>query len=269
MESAPVMATLNRWWRVAVVAFCFAAVGLGGLFYVVTLFPALRLAPGGRAGRTHRVRAVIRWSFRLVIRVLEWGGVMRVEQRNADLLAASRGKPVLVLANHPCYLDILVLLALIPDALCVVKSGVWWNPFYGGVVRAAGYLSNDDPELLVETCAAALRAGSPLIVFPEGTRTAPGAPLRFMRGAARIALASGAAIQPILLRCEPPAFTRAGHWYHQPSNGFRLMIEAKALIGASTLLADESVDGFKPRALTRALERFFTTELEGYERASA
>ena len=38
--------------------------------------------------------------------------MMRVEQRNADLLAASRGKPVLVLANHPCYLDILVLIAL-------------------------------------------------------------------------------------------------------------------------------------------------------------
>ena len=29
------------------------------------------------------------------------------------------------------------------------------------------------------------------------------------------------------------------------------------------------ITGFKPRALTRALERFFTTELEGYERASA
>ena len=73
----------------------------------------------------------------------------------------------------------------------------------------------------------------------------------------------------ILLRCDPPAFTRTGHWYDQPPYGFRLMIEAKPLIGATTLLAEESVNGFKPRALTRALERFFTTELEGYERASA
>jgi len=263
------MATLNSWWRVGVVAFCFASVGLGGLFYVATVFPALRLGPGGRAGHTRRVRAVIRWSFGLVIGILEWGGVMRVEQRNADRLAASRGQPVLVLANHPCYLDILVLLALIPDALCVVKSGVWWNPFYGGVVRAAGYLSNEDPEKLVEACAAALRAGSPLIIFPEGTRTAPGAPLHFMRGAARIALASGAAIQPILLRCDPPAFTRSGHWYQQPPYGFRLTLEARPLIGAGALLAGESASGFKPRALTRALERFFTTQLEGHERAPA
>ena len=263
------MATLNVWWRASVVAFCFALVGLGGLVYVVTIFPLLRLGPGGHAGHTRRVRAVIRWSFLRVVWILRAGGVMRVEQKNADLLAASRGKPVLVLANHPCYLDILVLIALIPDALCVVKSYVWWNPFYGGVVRAAGYLSNDDPEKLIDACAAALRAGSPLIIFPEGTRTAPGAPLHFMRGAARIALASGAAIQPILLRCDPPAFTRTGHWYQQPPHGFRLTIEARPLIGAGALLAEERAEGFKPRALTRALERFFTTQLEGYERASA
>ena len=263
------MKTLHSAWRAGVVAFCFALVGLGGLFYVATVFPALRLGPGGRAGHARRVRSVIRWSFQRVVGILRAGGVMRVEQRNADLLAASRGKPVLVLANHPCYLDILVLLALIPDALCVVKSYVWWNPFYGGVVRAAGYLSNDDPEQLVDACAAALRGGSPLIIFPEGTRTEPGAPLRFMRGAARIALASGAAIQPILLRCDPPAFTRHGHWYQQPANGFRLSIEARPLIGASTLLAEEQAAGLKPRALTRALERFFTTQLETHERASA
>ena len=263
------MDALRSAWRVCVVAFCFALVGLGGLLYVVTIFPLLRFGPGGRAGHTRRVRVVIHRSFQMVVWILGVGGVMRVEKHNADLLAASRGKPVLVLANHPCYLDIPVLIALIPDALCVVKSYVWWNPFYGGVVRAAGYLSNDDPEKLVEACASALRAGSPLIIFPEGTRTSPGAPLHFMRGAARIALASGAAIQPILLRCDPPAFTRSGHWYQQPPHGFRMTIAAKPLIGAGALLADEQVTGFKPRALTRALERFFTTELEGYERASA
>ena len=72
------MARLNSAWRAGVVAFCFALVGLGGLLYVVTLFPALRLGPGGRSGHTRRVRAVIRWSFRQVVRILRLGGVMRV-----------------------------------------------------------------------------------------------------------------------------------------------------------------------------------------------
>lgn len=191
------MATLNSLWRAGVVAFCFALVGVGGLAYVVTIFPLLRLGPGGRAGHTRRVRAVIRWSFLGVVGILRSGGVMRVEQRNANLLAASRGKPVLVLANHPCYLDILVLIALIPDALCVVKSYVWWNPFYGGVVRAAGYLSNDDPEKLIDACAAALRAGSPLIIFPEGTRSADGRLAAFKAGSFLLAIEAALPIVPI------------------------------------------------------------------------
>jgi 1-acyl-sn-glycerol-3-phosphate acyltransferase len=169
---------------------------------------------------------------------------------------------VLVLANHPSYLDIVVLIAHIPDALCVVKRALYSNPFFGGVVRAAGYVRNDDPENLVEQCGAALREGQPLIIFPEGTRSVPGEPLHFVRGAAHVALATGVPIQPVLLRCEPPAFTRTGHWYDQPSYGFRFEIEAKPLLGAPSLLAAESTTGFKPRALTRALERFFTSQLE-------
>lgn len=261
-----VMASFNRYWRIGVVAFCFTVMGIGGMLFALFLFPALALGPGGRAGHLRRVRAVVRHSFGVLISVLEAGGVMHLERRNLELL---RRGPVLVLANHPCYLDIVVLIAHIPDAVCVVKSGLWSNPFFGGVVRAAGYLRNDEPERLIETCAATLRAGTSLIIFPEGTRTAPGARLHFVRGAAHVALASGAAIQPILLRCDPPAFTRTGHWYEQPPYGFRLVIEAKPAIGADALLADEHVSGFKPRALTRALERFFTSQLEGYERASA
>jgi len=47
------------------------------------------------------------------------------------------------------------------------------------------------------------------------------------------------------------------------------VIGKACLIGAGALLAGESASGFKPRALTRALERFFTTQLEGHERAPA
>jgi 1-acyl-sn-glycerol-3-phosphate acyltransferase len=140
----------------------------------------------------------------MVVWILGVGGVMRVEKHNADLLAASRGKPVLVLANHPCYLDILVLIALIPDALCVVKSYVWWNRSTAAWCAPRAISATMILRSSSKPAPSALRAGSPLIIFPEGTRTSPGAPLHFMRGAARIALASGAAIQPILLRCDPP-----------------------------------------------------------------
>ena len=261
------MATLNRWWRIAVVAACFAGMGIGGIFYTLFVFPALRLVSPSPAEAARRARVLIQHSFAVLVGVLRRGGVMRVEARNLEALR--NAGPVLVLANHPSYLDIVVLIAHIPDAVCVVKSALWWNPFFGGVVRAAAYVRNDEPERLIESCAASLGRGQPLIIFPEGTRTAPGEPLRFVRGAAHVALKSGAAIQPVVLRCDPPAFTRTGHWYEQPSYGFRLTIEAMPRIAATALLEAERAQGFKPRALTRALERFFTSHLDGHERTAA
>jgi 1-acyl-sn-glycerol-3-phosphate acyltransferase len=254
------MDTLNRCWRIAVVAAGFAWIGIGGIVCSLTVFPLLRLASASPALAARRARVVIRHSFGALVALLRWGGVMRVEARNLEALR--HVGPALVLANHPSYLDIVVLIAHIPDAVCVVKSAVWWNPFFGGVVRAAHYVRNDEPDRLIEQCAASLAEGKPLVIFPEGTRTAPGEPLHFVRGAAHIALKSGAAIQPVVLRCDPPAFTRTGHWYEQPPHGFRLTIEAMPRIGAGALLEAEQATGFKPRALTRALERFFASHLE-------
>jgi 1-acyl-sn-glycerol-3-phosphate acyltransferase len=261
------MATLNRWWRIAVVAVCFVAAGIGAIAYAIAVFPALRLLPGGPAARARRARVLVGRSFAALIAVLQRSGVMHLERRNVEWLR--NAGPVLVLANHPSYVDIIVLLAHIPDAVCVVKSALWSNPFFGGVVRAAGYLRNDEPDRVIEKCAACLAEGAPLIIFPEGTRTAPGEPLRFVRGAAHVALRSGAAIQPVVLRCEPPALTRTAKWYHQPPYGFHLMIEVKPRIGAAALLDAERTSGFKPRALTRALERIFTHHLERHEQAAA
>src|SRR5260221_556067 len=191
------MARLNRYWRVAVVAACFGAMGIGGILYALVLFPALRLLPGGRKAQARRVRAVIHHSFVALLATLRLGGVMRLERRNVELLRDAAG-PVVVLANHPSYLDIVVMIAHLPQALCVVKSELWSNPFFGGVVRAAGYVRNDEPDRLIENCAACVAEGTPLIIFPEGTRSEPGKPLQFVRGAAHVALKSGAAIQPVL-----------------------------------------------------------------------
>ena len=80
------MARLNRYWRVAVVAACFGAMGIGGILYALVLFPALRLLPGGRKAQARRVRTVIHHSFVALLATLRLGGVMRLERRNVELL---------------------------------------------------------------------------------------------------------------------------------------------------------------------------------------
>ena len=250
------MATLSVLWRIAVAGFCFLAFMVGGIALSLALFPLLRLLPGGRPQYERRVRRVVRLSFATLLGALRVLGMLRIDAHNTERLGQMGA--VLVLANHPSYLDIVVLIAHIPNAVCVVKSKLWHNPFFGGVVRAAGYIRNDEPETLIRDCAAKLAAGLPLIIFPEGTRTVPGAPLHFVRGAAHIALSTGVPILPVVLRCEPRVLTKGGKWYALPPRVVRIELAVQSCVTPAALVATERAGA---RSLTVALERFFLDQL--------
>ena len=135
------------------------------------------------------------------------------------------------------------------------------DPFLGGVVRSAGYLSNSDSDGLVDDCARDLRAGRPLIIFPEGTRTWPGEPLGFQRGAAYIALRSGAPVLPVLIDCLPSTLTRREKWYQIPPRPFHLRIKVLDPLQAERWVSPGEAQTIAARKLTRALEEFFVLEL--------
>src|SRR5947209_5702796 len=80
------------------------------------------------------------------------------------------------------------LMAFVKRADCIVKSQLWHNPFTGGPIRAAAYISSAHGPELVNACIASLRAGNNLIIFPEGTRTPAAGPVALQRGAAHIAV---------------------------------------------------------------------------------
>ena len=250
------MATLNVLWRIAVAGVCFLAFMIGGIAFSLVLFPLMRLLCGSRSEYERRVRVVVRLSFATLLQVLRVLGMLRIDARNTALLRQTGA--VLVLANHPSYLDIVVLIAHIPNAVCVVKAKLWQNPFFGGVVRAAGYIRNDEPERLIPDCAAKLAQGLPLIIFPEGTRTVPGMPLHFVRGAAHIALTTGVPILPVVLRCEPRVLTKGGKWYALPPRVVTIEVDVQACVTPAALVAKERAGA---RSLTLALERFFLDRL--------
>jgi 1-acyl-sn-glycerol-3-phosphate acyltransferase len=152
-----------------------------------------------------------------------------------------------------------------PYANCIVKNTLWKNSFYGGVLRAAGYISNDDPDALIDDCIASLADGMPLIIFPEGTRTVQGQPLRFVRGAAHIALKSRAVIQPVVLQCDPPTLTKGGKWYKIPPRRFCFSISARPPLKVAEFNVDNESSGIAARKLTEKLECYFTNELMTHE----
>lgn len=251
---------VNYYWRLAATGSCFALFGIGGIMLSTLVFPSLLLTSG--KNRMQYARRIIQRAFALFIWLMETLGIMRLEVFGKEKLRTCRN--TLVLANHPTLIDIVGLISLMPTAGCVVKHSLWRNPLLGGVVRAARYIDNADPENLISDCTSALAEGDPLIIFPEGTRTRIGHPLHFLRGASYIALKNDTPIMPVLIGCTPATLTKTSKWYQIPRHRFHLRIHVMDAVKASDWVAPDDTPGIAARKLTRALENYFTQELAIY-----
>ena len=122
------------------------------------------------------------------------------------------------LANHPTLIDAPFLLARLPDPLCVMKPSLARNPLVAPVAMAAGYIFSDKPLDAVREVGDRLRQGSSLLLFPEGTRTAPGACPGALKSAFFASLERGhAPVQLILIRSSPELMTKGRAWWRPPA----------------------------------------------------
>lgn len=255
----------GRLWRMLGTGFCFLVYGLLSLVFSVSVLPALMFWPGSAASRERRIRLFVSRSFRLLLGGIAFLGLGTVEVEGWEWLAQADGK--LVVATHPMYLDVVALLMLMPFADCVVKSAMLRNPYYRRFVHAAGYISNGDSAAALDACVHTLQRGRALVLFPEGTRSTPGQPLRFRRGAAQVAVRSGCRILPVMIHCDPPALTKDLAWWQAPVRPWRLTVR---FYPPQDLIAfghhADQPHGVAARRLTHALEDFFTQQLTNHER---
>jgi 1-acyl-sn-glycerol-3-phosphate acyltransferase len=212
-----------RAFRALRTGFAFAVFGVGALVVAGVGFPLLHLLGGTRDARERRAQWLVHQSFRLFVRFMTALDLIRVTAVGLERL---RGRAALVVANHPTLIDVVLLIAAMPQADCVVKRALWRNRFLRGVVAGAGYVPNSDGPELVETCVARLRAGRWLLLFPEGTRSPRGALGEFRRGAAHIALRAECDVVPVVITCEPPMLMKGQPWYVVPPRAGHLTLTA-------------------------------------------
>ena len=250
-------ARLDHAWRVVGTGVSFAAFGIGGLLLGGLLFPLLLLVRHTARRRT-LARRLVQFSFASHVALMRWLGVMTYEIRGAERLQRNG---LLILANHPTLIDVVLLIAQLPNADCVVKQAVACNPVMRGPVRAAGYVANSDGAGLIDDCIAAVKAGGNLVIFPDGTRTVPGQPLRLQRGAANIAVRGRLDITPVRITCTPPTLTKGQKWYRVPSRRFHVQLEVGEDLPIAPFLtgADDTPrgDALAARRVTDHLAHYF------------
>ncbi|MGA3211189.1 MAG: lysophospholipid acyltransferase family protein [Terriglobales bacterium] len=115
------------------------------------------------------------------------------------------GKPYVYAANHLSGLDIPVLYGSLPTQFRIIaKEELFHYPFLGWHLRRSGQLAIDqtNPGSAVRSLRKAvdtLRNGMPLVIFPEGGRSANGQLQPFMTGAFYMAIKAQVEVVPLAI----------------------------------------------------------------------
>jgi 1-acyl-sn-glycerol-3-phosphate acyltransferase len=258
VTTLPWLASLRRGWRAFRTGVAFVVFGLGAVVIAVLILPVLELLSWRRSDAQRRVQLLIHHAFRFFAWSMITIGLIRVTWIGRERL---RNRPILVVANHPTLIDVVLLVAAMPQADCIVKTAAERHLLFRRVVRAAGYIPNDRPEALIAAGTEYLRQGRSLLLFPEGTRSPEGQLGRFRRGAARIALRSGHDLVPVVITCSPPTLMKGQPWYAVPACTAHVTLTVKDPIPVRDHPTDGKTEAGGARELTKFLQGFYEHSL--------
>lgn len=162
---------------------------------VVTLLALPLLLAPPRAIR----RVAAAWA-RLTLWLLRVICGVRVELRGMERIPPG---PAVIAAKHQSAFDTIVWLSLLPDVAYVLKKELLSIPVYGWHAGHAGMIPVDRAgggaalRGMLRAAQGVLAEGRPIVIFPEGTRTAPGQRVPYQPGVVAIASATTAPVLPV------------------------------------------------------------------------
>ena len=143
-----------------------------------------------------------------------------VRVRHFNVPDVGRLGGVLIASNHQSFLDPPLIGMALPEPVhYLARADLFEAPLLGRLLRAVNVhpirRGQADVDAL-RTTIRILRAGRPLVLFPEGTRTPDGRLGRFRPGVGSLALRCGVPLLPV---CIEGAFECWPRWRRLPSPG--------------------------------------------------
>lgn len=201
-----------------------------------------------------RYRIVRGWA-RLMLVLVEHICGIRYRVLGAEHIPS---EPCVILSKHQSAWETMAFQAIFPPQVQVIKRELLWIPFFGwglamvspiAIDRAAGIRALKQ---MVEQGKDRLKRGFWVIVYPEGTRMAPGARGKYQTGGAAIAVHAGAPVVPV-------AHDAGKYWRRKTFLKYP---------GTITVSIGDAIDsrGMKAEALTRQVEAWIESEMPRLDR---
>jgi 1-acyl-sn-glycerol-3-phosphate acyltransferase len=171
-------------------------------FYLTTAVMLIVSAPGFLLLPERQAMEIVRaWGW-IGTRLLRYLGGVRCEVRGLDNVPPGG---CLIAAKHQSAFETFALLPLLTFPTFVLKRELQWLPLFGWYTMKTGMVAVDRDKgaaalrKLTERARQELAKGRPIVIFPEGTRRAPGAPPDYKSGIGLLYKALGAPVVPVAL----------------------------------------------------------------------
>ena len=130
------------------------------------------------------------------------------------------GEPRVYVSNHVSWFDVFALASTLPRYKFVAKAELAKIPIFGRGAKAVGtvFIERENRKSAFESYRAAaeqIRAGAPVVVYPEGTRGETYALRPFKKGPFVLAIAAGVPIVPTIIHGTIDVMPR-GSWRVRP-----------------------------------------------------
>jgi 1-acyl-sn-glycerol-3-phosphate acyltransferase len=135
-------------------------------------------------------------------RIMLWGVGARLRVHFAERISA--GQPRVFVCNHLSWFDVFAMAAALPRGKYVAKAELFSIPILSFGMRTVGMIRLERANRKAafasyEVAARQIRDGTPVIVYPEGTRQKSYTLGPFKKGPFVLAIASGVPIVPVVM----------------------------------------------------------------------
>lgn len=183
-------------WRIIGKLLSFGFFGGNCLLLFSVGFPLMHILSGFSERRFKILARKVNFIyFKIFVLFMKLIGCITVSVENKETLKNLKSR--VVIANHPSLLDVVILFSQVPNADCIVKGALIQNKFMSRIIRNLYIPNSLSFEEQLEQAKKSMEEGNNLIIFPEGTRSRPGEPWQFKKGAARFALYANVGVTPI------------------------------------------------------------------------
>jgi 1-acyl-sn-glycerol-3-phosphate acyltransferase len=238
---------MRRWLRIFVTAFYFLLFFGGSPILSLVLFPWIRLTSRSVQERKARATLAMHKALGLFQRLMSFADLVHAPREVTLPPTVDPGKPYVLITNHPTLVDAVFLLGWFEGLTCVAKGAWLGSVALGSLLRQSNYLPSprardgvEPGDEFVERMAKHLRAGHPLLVFPEGSRSLEDRLRRFRRGAVEAAIRAKVPVVALYLDVDRPFLMKGVPFWHVPEQAANIRVERVEVIETRHLESEDA-----------------------------